>query len=131
RRIAVPDDFLQGAAMIPSADLQAFRSSHSGDLITPDDSRYDQARRVWNAMIDRRPALIARPRSAADVAAAVAFAQVQRLPVAVRGGAHSIAGRGTCDDGLVIDFADMKDVHVDPDARIATAQAGARWTDFD
>jgi hypothetical protein len=117
--------------MIPSADLQAFRSSHSGDLITPDDSRYDQARRVWNAMIDRRPALIARPRSSADVAAAVAFAQAQRLPVAIRGGAHSIAGRGTCDDGLVIDFADMKDVHVDAAAKVATAQAGARWTEFD
>jgi FAD/FMN-containing dehydrogenase len=117
--------------MIPSADLQAFRASHSGDLITPDDSRYDQARRVWNAMIDRRPALIARPRSSADVAAAISFAQAQRLPVAIRGGAHSIAGRGTCDDGLVIDFADMKDVRVDPAAKVATAQAGARWTDFD
>jgi len=117
--------------MIPSADLQALRSSHSGDLITPDDSRYGEARRVWNAMIDRRPALIARPRSAADVAAAIAFAQAQRLPVAIRGGAHSIAGRGTCDDGLVIDFADMKDVRVDPAAKIATAQPGARWTDFD
>ena len=117
--------------MIPSADLQALRSSHSGDLITPDDSRYHEARRVWNAMIDRRPALIARPRWAADVAAAIAFAQAQRLPVAIRGGAHSIAGRGTCDDGLVIDFADMKDVRVDPAAKIATAQPGARWTDFD
>ena len=117
--------------MISSAALQAFRSSHAGDIITPDDSRYDQARRVWNAMIDRRPALIARPRSAADVAAAIAFAQAQRLPVAIRGGAHSIAGRGTCDDGLVIDFADMAEIRVDPATRVATAQPGARWTDFD
>jgi FAD/FMN-containing dehydrogenase len=117
--------------MISSVDLQAFRSAHSGDLITPDDSRYDQARRVWNAMIDRRPALIARPRSTADVAAAIAFARARRLPLAIRGGAHSIAGRGTCDEGVVIDFADMKEVRVDANAKIATAQPGARWEDFD
>ena len=115
----------------PREALQQFRQIHSGDIITPDDDLYDQARRVWNAMIDKRPALVARPRSAADVSAAIRFAREHALPVAVRGGAHSVAGRGTCDDGIVIDFADMKAVHVDPARRTATAEAGARWQDFD
>jgi FAD/FMN-containing dehydrogenase len=117
--------------MFNSNDLAAFQRTHGGDVITPSDARYDQARRVWNAMIDRRPALIARPRTADDVVACVAFAREQRLPIAVRGGAHSVAGRGTCDDGLVIDFADMKAVEVDPAAKSARAEAGARWQDFD
>ena len=116
---------------ISSDGLQQFRGAHTGDIITPDDHRYEEARRVWNALIDRRPALIARPRHAADVSACVRFAISQRLPVAIRGGAHSIAGRGTCDDGLVIDFADMKTVTVDPAAKTAVAQSGARWQDFD
>jgi FAD/FMN-containing dehydrogenase len=111
--------------------LQKLRRSHRGDVITPEDERYDQARRVWNAMIDKRPALIARPRTADDVRAAVLFAREHALPVAIRGGAHSIAGRGTCDEGIVIDFADMKAVRVDAPARIATAEPGARWQEFD
>jgi FAD/FMN-containing dehydrogenase len=82
-------------------------------------------------MIDKRPAAIARPRDAEDVSVAVRFARANGLTVAVRGGAHSIAGRGTCDEGLVIDFADMKSVRVDRAARTATAEAGARWQDFD
>ncbi|HEY0871971.1 MAG TPA: FAD-binding oxidoreductase [Vicinamibacterales bacterium] len=116
---------------LPSAALANLRNSFSGDIITPGDDRYDGARRVWNAIIDKRPALIARPRNADDVSACVRFAVEQQLPVAVRGGAHSIAGRGTCDDGIVIDFADMKNVVVDRDARTATAQPGARWVEFD
>ncbi len=116
---------------LPSAALANLRNSFSGDIITPGDDRYDSARRVWNAIIDKRPALIARPRNADDVSACVRFAVEQQLPVAVRGGAHSIAGRGTCDDGIVIDFADMKNVVVDRDARTATAQPGARWVEFD
>lgn len=112
-------------------ELQQFRRSLTGQIITPDDERYEQARRVWNALIDKRPALIARPRTPADVSACVRFARAQRLPVAVRGGAHSVAGRGTCDDGLVIDFADMKTVTVDPAAKTAIAEPGAKWQDFD
>src|SRR5690606_30346087 len=112
---------------LPSAALANLRNSFSGDIITPGDDRYDGARRVWNAIIDKRPALIARPRNADDVSACVRFAVEQQLPVAVRGGAHSIAGRGTCDDGIVIDFADMKNVVVDRDARTAPATLGARW----
>ena len=117
--------------MISPSALQVFRASHRGDVITPDNDRYDQARRVWNAMIDRRPALIARPRDAEDVVTAVGFARAQGLPLAIRGGAHSVAGRGTCDDGVVIDFADMKAVTVDPVRRTASAEAGARWEEFD
>ncbi len=116
---------------LDSAALQQFRQTHRGDVIAPEDQRYDQARRVWNAMIDKRPALIARPRSTDDVIAAVAFARAHALPVAIRGGAHSIAGKGTCDDGLVIDFADMKTVKVDAAAKTAVAEPGAKWTDFD
>ena len=111
--------------------LKNLRDRHRGDLITADDSRYDQARLVWNAMIDKRPAIIARPRSADDVIAAVQVARSFNLPIAVRGGGHSVAGRCVCDDGLVIDFTDMKAIHVDPVAKIARAEPGLRWTEFD
>ena len=114
-----------------SHDTQQFRQTFRGDVIAPDDPRYDQARRVWNAMIDKRPALIARPRNAADVQAALAFARANDLAVAVRGGAHSIAGRGTCDDGLVIDFCDMKAIAVDPAAKTAVAEPGVKWQELD
>jgi len=111
--------------------LKDLRERHRGDLITADDSRYDQARLVWNAMIDKRPGIIARPRSADDVIAAVQVARRFDLPIAVRGGGHSVAGRCVCDDGLVIDFTDMKAIHVDPVAKIARAEPGLRWTEFD
>ena len=111
--------------------LEQFRQAHRGDVITPEDSRYEQARRVWNAMIDRRPPLIARPRGAADVVTSVQFARRHHLPLAIRGGAHSIAGRGTCDDGIVIDFGDMKSIRVDPRAKRVRAEPGVRWTELD
>ena len=82
-------------------------------------------------MIDQRPQLIVRPRNASDVAAAVNFARDERLPLAIRGGAHSVAGMGTCDGGVVIDFSSMKNVVVDPEKRTARAEPGAKWTDFD
>ena len=104
---------------------------HRGAVLTPDSAGYDEARRVWNALVDRRPALIARCRSAADVSAAVTFARQNGLPLAIRGGGHSVAGRGTCDDGVVIDFSDMKSIQVDPLARTARAEPGVRWTEFD
>ena len=116
---------------IASESIHQLRQAHRGDVITPEDSRYEHARRVWNALIDKRPAVIARPRSASDVQAAVAFARAHHLPVAVRGGAHSVAGRGTCDDGIVVDFSDMKAITVDPAAKKATAEPGAKWQDFD
>ena len=111
--------------------LDNLRQRHRGDLITPQDTRYDEARRVWNAMIDRRPAVIARPRGAADVIACVQFARAQSLPIAIRGGGHNIAGRCVCDDGVVVDFADMKGMRVDPEAKTVRAEPGLRWTEFD
>jgi FAD/FMN-containing dehydrogenase len=111
--------------------LKDFRQMHRGDVITLEDPRYEEARRVWNAMIDRRPAVIARPRGAADVIACVRFAHAHNLPVAIRGGGHNIAGRCVCDPGVVIDFADMKGIRVDPVAKTVRAQPGLRWAEFD
>src|SRR5690554_2774553 len=102
-----------------------------GQLITPKDPDYETARRVWNGMIDRRPALIARCAEAGDVAAAVAFARQHQLPIAVRGGGHSVAGHGTADGGLVIDLAPMKRLEVDPHTRRARVGAGCTWAEVD
>ena len=114
---------------LPGVDR--LQKHHRGALITASDPRYEEGRRVWNAMIDKRPAIIARCRGAADVVAAVNFARDSDLPLAIRGGAHNIAGRSTCDNGLVIDFADMKSIRVDPIRRVARAEPGVRWTEFD
>lgn len=111
--------------------IDALRRTYPGTVITPADSEYDTARRVWNAMIDRRPAVILQPRNADDVVTAVNFAREHHLPLAIRGGAHGIAGPGTCDDGVVLDFAAMKAIHVDRDARTARAEPGVRWEEFD
>jgi FAD/FMN-containing dehydrogenase len=111
--------------------LDEFRQKHRGSILTAEDPQYDDARRVWNAMIDRRPAVIARPRGTADVIECVRFARGMNLAIAVRGGGHNVAGRCVCDDGLVIDFADMKGIRVDPVAMTARAEPGVRWTEFD
>jgi FAD/FMN-containing dehydrogenase len=102
-----------------------------GELIPPDDPAYDKARRVWNAMIDKRPGLIARPRDAKDVATAIDLAAGGGLPVAVRCGGHSVAGMSACDEGLLIDLSLMKGVRVDPERRTARANAGVLWGEYD
>lgn len=102
-----------------------------GELIRPDDSGYDGARRIWNGAIDRYPALIARCRDVADVLAAVRFARGRELVVAVRGGGHNVAGTAVCDGGIVIDLSPMKGMWVDPRARTARAQSGLLWGEFD
>jgi FAD/FMN-containing dehydrogenase len=102
-----------------------------GDLLLPDNPRYEDARHVWNGMIDRRPAAIARARTVEDVAAAVRFAREHGLEIAVRGGGHNAAGLAVVDDGLVIDLTEMNQVRVDPDRRIARAGGGATLGDFD
>ncbi len=103
-----------------------------GELIRPgDDGRYDSARAVYNAMIDRRPALVARCTGVADVIAAVNFARENESVVAVRGGGHSVPGYGVCEGGIVIDLSPMKGIWVDPEARTARAQAGVTWGEFD
>ena len=107
------------------------REAITGSVITPGDPDYDQARAVWNGMIDRYPALVARCATAGDVIAAVAFASAHDLPVAVRGGGHSVAGHSTCDGGIVIDLSPMKQIDVDPEARVARAGAGVTWGELD
>ena len=107
------------------AGLERLRESFAGRLVTPGDAGYDEARRVWNATADRRPALVAGCATPADVVAALRFARDQNLVVAVRGGGHSYPGFSTCDDGVVIDLGPMQEVTVEPDRRIATVQAGA------
>lgn len=102
-----------------------------GTLIDPGHPEYDEARAVWNGMIDRRPALVARCRGAADVMDAVTFARDKDLPVSVRGGGHNVAGSAVCDGGLVIDLSEMRAVRVDPAARRAWVQGGATWADVD
>jgi FAD/FMN-containing dehydrogenase len=111
--------------------VAGFRAVLRGPVLEPGDADYDAARMVWNAMIERRPALIARCSGTADVLAALAFAKLHRLPVAVRGGGHNIAGNAVCDDGLVIDLSGMRSVHVDPEARLAWADGGALLADVD
>ena len=103
----------------------------TGWVITPADAEYDRARTVWNGAIDRRPAYIARCTSPADVSAALRFARERESPIAVRGGGHSVAGMGVCDDGVVIDLAPMKAINVDPGARTAHAGAGLVWGELD
>src|SRR5678816_1687100 len=91
-------------------------------LVGPEDSQYDDLRRVHNGMIDRRPALIARCLGSADIADAVNFARTHGLELAVRGGGHNVAGRAVCDGGLMLDMSLMKGIRVDPTRRAALAQ---------
>jgi FAD/FMN-containing dehydrogenase len=102
-----------------------------GELIRPGDPGYDEARSIWNGAHDRKPALVIRCRGVADVLKAVEFARSEGLPLAVRGGGHSIPGFSTVDDGLVLDLSEMNAVRVDPDRRTVVAQAGCRWSDVD
>jgi FAD/FMN-containing dehydrogenase len=115
-------------ASLPWATLEA---AIGGELILPDHPHYAEARQVWNGMIDRYPAAIARCRTVDDVVAAVRFAREHGLEIAVRGGGHNAAGLAVNDDGLVIDLAEMNQVDVDPERRIARAGGGATWADFD
>lgn len=102
-----------------------------GELIEPNDERYDAARSVWNGSIDKRPALVARPTGAADVIDIVNFARERTLAVGVRGGGHSVAGNGTVEGGVLIDLSSLKGVHVDPGAMTARANGGTLWGEFD
>ncbi len=103
----------------------------AGPLIAPQDDGYDDARAVYNGMIDRRPALIGRCARPEDVAAAIGFARRHELALAVRGGGHHGAGLGLVDDGLVIDLSPMKDIRVDPGARTARVGGGCLWGEVD
>jgi FAD/FMN-containing dehydrogenase len=110
--------------------LDSLRQQVRGDVIAAEDAGYDEARAVRNAMIDKRPIVVTRPVNAGDVIAAVNFARESRLPLAIRGGGHSVPGFGTCDAGVVIDMSRMRGVRVDPQKRTARAEGGATWGDF-
>src|SRR5438093_2847752 len=108
---------VSNAAPPTRAQIDQFARTFTGDVIAPDASGYDDARRVWNAMFDRRPALIVRPTSVADVQAAVRFGRERDLEIAIRGGGHSAVGHSTNDGGLVIDRGRMHEVIIDPERR--------------
>ncbi|MBS0640701.1 MAG: FAD-binding oxidoreductase [Proteobacteria bacterium] len=114
-----------------SGHLAAPAERLRGTVLTPGSPSYDPSRRVWNGMVDKRPAALVRCAAEEDVALAVAFAREHGLPLAVRGGGHSISGVCLCDGGIVVDFSDMRSVTVDPVCRTAMAGAGARLGDFD
>jgi FAD/FMN-containing dehydrogenase len=115
---------------MPTMTLESLKESVRGPVITPDDPDYDDARRVYNAMIDRRPRVIVRPANTGDVMTAVRFAQDNGLPVATRGGSHSVPGFGTADDAVVVDLSLRRSVRVDPHTHTARAEGGATWGDF-
>lgn len=117
--------------MLDEATLAEFKASLRGDLIRPEDEGYDEARNVYNAMIDKRPSMIARCADAADVISCVNFARENDLLLAVRGGGHNGAGLGTVDDGLVIDLSPMKGVRVDPAKRTVRVGGGCVWNEVD
>lgn len=116
---------------LDDAALVAFEEKLKGCVVTSASADYERARHVWNGNIDRRPALIVRCRGVADVVDAVNFAREHSLLVAVRGGAHNVAGHATCDAGMVIDLSGMAGVDVDPGAGTARAYGGALWQDLD
>jgi len=116
---------------IDIAIVDEFASSLRGELLKPGATGYDEARTIWNAMIDRRPALIARCVGVADVRRAVDFARKHGLLTAVHGGGHNIAGNAVCDGGIMIDLSAMRSVRIDPEARLAHVGPGATLGDFD
>jgi len=111
------------------SQFDSLRSTFSGTLLESGDASYDDVRKVHNGLIDKRPALIAQCRSAADVAAAIKIARTSGLPVSVRGGGHNVAGRAVVDEGLMIDLSPMRNVKVDPEARVAVVEGGATWAE--
>ena len=116
---------------IPNEAITTLKSQLKGELLLPHDRTFDAARVVWNAMIDRKPAIIVRCAGVADVMRSVTFARDHALPVSVKGGGHNIAGSAVCDDGLTIDFSAMKAVRVEAEQRRARVEPGALLSDFD
>jgi FAD/FMN-containing dehydrogenase len=109
---------------------QRLREAVRGEIIEPGDPDYDEARTVYNAMHDKRPAIIVRAADAGDIRATVDFARDHELLLAVRGGSHSVPGYGTCDEGVVLDLGAMRGIRVDPERRTARAEGGCTWADF-
>jgi FAD/FMN-containing dehydrogenase len=118
-------------AVHPALPVEALAELIAGEIITPDHPGYESARRVWNGMIDKRPAAIVRCAGADDVAHALRFAAEYGLPLAVRGGGHNVAGTAVADDGIVVDLSPMRAVTLDASRRTVHAQGGATWADVD
>src|SRR5262245_44714967 len=112
---------------IDEVRLESLASSFEGELIRGTEGGYDDARKVFNGMIDLHPALIARCGETGDIAQALAFARASDLEVSVRGGGHGVAGRAVTDGGVMIDLSPMKSIHVDPEARTVRGQGGVTW----
>lgn len=116
---------------MPLLNIQPLKSIFHGELLEPGDSGYNDARQIWNASVDKHPALIARCSGVADVIAAVNFARENNLLTAIRGGGHNVGGRALCDEGIVIDLSRMRSVHVDPTKSTIRIQGGATLGDLD
>lgn len=116
---------------IESAKVEDFIKHFGGEAILPDDASYDEVRKIWNGMIDRKPGMIARCKSAEDVVLSVNFARENNLLVSVRGGGHNIAGNAVCDDGLMIDLTLLNEVQVYPSAQKAIVGPGCTLGDID
>ncbi len=119
------------AVQLDVASLNTLRDGFRGRLVLPSDEEYDRARAVWNAIADRHPAIVARCAAVTDVVAALGFAREHGLPIAVRGGGHSVAGFSTCDAGMLIDLSGMRRLRVDPKARTAWVEGGALLEQLD
>ena len=127
-RVAAVDG---GETIVEDAAVKELKNSLRGPLLSASEGSYDEARKVWNGMIDRRPALIARCAGVADVIAAVRFARAHRVLASVRGGGHNAPGNAVCEGGLMIDLGGMRSIRVDPARRTAHAEGGTTWSDFD
>ena len=117
--------------ILDESTTPVIRGRFEGDLLERGDDGYDEARTVFNAMIDRRPRLIVRCTGAADVVAGVLLARDTGMPLAIKGGGHGVNGHAVCDDGIMLDLSPMKRIDVDPEARVVRAQAGVNWGEFD
>jgi FAD/FMN-containing dehydrogenase len=122
---------LPTAPGVSARDLDDLAEQLTGSLIAPQDRGYDAARRIWNGMIQRRPAAIARCADADDVATAIRFARAHELPIAVRGGGHNVAGTAVCTGGIVVDLSPMRAVRIDRSRRTVHVEGGATWRDVD
>jgi len=124
-------DLITTTTFGPAGVLTDFAGRFGGQLLQPEDREYDEARRVHNGLVDKKPALIARCCGTADIVETVKLARALGLEVAIRGGGHNVAGRATIDGGLMIDLSPMKGIHVNPATRTARAQAGVTWAEYD
>jgi FAD/FMN-containing dehydrogenase len=125
------EEVLSVSTLVQGVPRTALPEGFRGELLGPGSEAYESSRRVFNGMIDRRPALIARCRGVSDVQAAIGYARANDLPVAIRGGGHNTAGHGTCDGGVLIDLSLMRTARVEPASRTVRADPGCTWTDFD